>query len=86
MCLPGNESIIEDEELSPEFTTKNIFIFTSSGKPIFSKVGNEDDLVTTFGFLQAVISIILATGDVMKCIIAGNRKIVFLLRAFIVLI
>ena len=76
----ADNNIIEDEELSPEFTTKNIFIFTSSGKPIFSKVGNEDDLVTTFGFLQAVISIILATGDVMKCIIAGNRKIVFLLK------
>jgi hypothetical protein len=70
----------EDDETSPEFTTKNIFIFTSSGKPIFSKVGNEDDLVTTFGFLQAVISIVLASGDVVKCIIAGNRKIVFLLR------
>jgi len=40
----------------------------------------EEDMVTTFGFLQAVISIVLASGDVMKCILAGNRKIVFLLK------
>ena len=73
--LPINNGVV-----SPELVPKNIFIFTSSGKPIFCKVGNEEDLVTTFGFLQAVVSIVLASGDVMKSIIAGDRRIVFLLR------
>lgn len=59
---------------------KEIFIFTSSGKPVFSRCGNEDDLVTTFGFLQAVISITLASGDVIKCIRSDNRTIVFFLK------
>lgn len=59
---------------------RNIFIFTSSGKPIFAKCGQDDDLVTTFGFLQAVISIVLNSGDILKSITAGKRSVVFLLR------
>jgi hypothetical protein len=59
---------------------KNIFVFSSSGKPIFAKMGDEDDLITVYGLLQAVISIVLSTGDVMKSIIAGDRTICFLLR------
>ncbi len=69
--------------ISPEILNtlpKNIFVFTSSGKPIYAKSGDEDDLITTFGLLQAVISIVLNSGDVMKTIIAGDRTITFLLR------
>lgn len=69
--------------ISPEILNslpKNIFIFTSSGKPIYAKSGDEDDLITTFGLLQAVISIVLNSGDVMKTITAGDRTITFLLR------
>lgn len=59
---------------------KNIFAFTSSGKPVFAKLGNDEDLVTIFGFLQAVISIVISTGDIVKCVKAGERNIVFLLK------
>ena len=67
-------------ELLDPFTSRNIFIFTASGKPIFAKYGADEDLITTFGFLQAVISIALSSGDVLKSISAGNHSIVFLLR------
>jgi hypothetical protein len=82
VVTPPDSKVDSDpiDGISPENVEKNVFIFTSSGKPIFTKVGNEEDLITTFGFLQAVVSIVLASGDVMKCIIAGNRKIVFLLK------
>jgi len=59
---------------------KNLFVFTSSGKPVFAKLGDEEDLVTIFGFLQAIISIVLAGGDIVKCVKAGERNIVFLLK------
>ena len=32
---------------------KHIFILSSSGKPIYSRYGDEQDIVTTFGLLQA---------------------------------
>lgn len=59
---------------------KHIFILSSSGKPIFSKYGDENELVTTFGLLQAVISIVIDSGDSIKCIRAGNRKIVYFIK------
>ena len=37
---------------------KHIFILSSSGKPIFSRYGDEQEMVTTFGLLQAVVSIV----------------------------
>lgn len=65
-----------------EHNSKHIFILSSSGKPVFSRHGDEQELVTTFGLLQAVISIIQDSGDHLKCIRAGNgnRVIVYFLR------
>jgi hypothetical protein len=59
---------------------KHVFILSSSGKPIFSKNGDEQELVTTFGLLQAIFSIVRDTGDTIHCINAGRRKIVYLAR------
>jgi hypothetical protein len=69
---------MEDEgwELLP----KHVFILSSSGKPIFSRYGDEQELVTTFGLLQAVVSIVEGQGDSIKCIQAGKRRIVCFLR------
>jgi hypothetical protein len=55
---------------------KHIFILSSAGKPIFSRYGDEQSMVTTFGLIQAVISIIKDSGDNMKCMRMGNRVIV----------
>jgi len=63
-----------------EMNKKHIFILSSSGKPIYSRYGDEQDLVTTFGLLQAVVSIVQDAGDEIKCIKAGRRRIVYFLR------
>jgi vacuolar fusion protein MON1 len=59
---------------------KHIFILSSSGKPIFSKNGDEQNQSTTFGLIQAVVSIIEISGDALSCIVAGDRTIVYFLR------
>ena len=63
-----------------ELNPSHIFILSSSGKPIFSKHGDEQELVTSFGLLQAIYSIIQDAGDTIKSITAGNRKIVYFVR------
>jgi hypothetical protein len=63
-----------------ELLPKHIFILSSSGKPIFSRYGDEQELVSTFGLLQAVVSIVEGQGDSIKCIQAGKRRIVCFLR------
>jgi hypothetical protein len=69
-----------------ELERKHIFILSSSGKPIFSRYGDEQELVTTFGLLQAVISITTTSNsnndniDQIKMIRAGNRKFVYYLK------
>lgn len=59
---------------------KNIFILTSSGKPVYASHGNEEDLVNTFGLIQAMISIVQQSQDTLRCITMEDRTIVFLLR------
>jgi hypothetical protein len=63
-----------------EFNRKHIFILSSSGKPIYSRYGDEQELVTTFGLLQAVVSIVEDSGDEIKCIKAGKRRIVYFIK------
>lgn len=61
--------------------TKHIFILSSSGKPIFSKHDDEQNLVTTYGLLQAVVSVVENAGDRISCIKAGGRRIVYFFRS-----
>ena len=56
---------------------KHVFILSSSGKPIFCRHGDEQEFVTIFGLLQAVISIVQDSGDHLQCIRAGQRTIVY---------
>jgi hypothetical protein len=63
-----------------EHRNKHIFILSSSGKPIFSRYGDEQDMATTFGLLQAIISVVEDQGDSLRCIKAGSRRIVFFVR------
>jgi hypothetical protein len=68
------------KQIGWELCKKHIFILSSSGKPIFSRIGDEQDLVTTFGLLQAVISIVLDSGDSLKCIKAGKKRIIYITK------
>jgi hypothetical protein len=67
----------ESNSIGWELNTKHIFVLSASGKPIFSYYGDEQEMVTTFGLVQAVISIVMSTGDSIKYIKAGGRKIVY---------
>lgn len=69
-----------EPSLGWELERKHIFILSSSGKPIFSRYGDEQELVTTFGLLQAVISIVMDSGDDIRSIRAGGRKIVYFMK------
>ncbi|KAL3851627.1 hypothetical protein ACJMK2_015360 [Sinanodonta woodiana] len=89
---PGNGPIvphITDEDVnSPEWRSqrKHIFIFSDSGKPVYSRYGNEDKLVTIFGVMQALVSFIQVSGDVIRSIIAGEHRFVFLIREHLILV
>ena len=59
---------------------KHIFVLSSSGKPVFTRHGDEQELVTTFGLLQAMASVVQDAGDEISTIQAGNRRIVYFIR------
>ena len=59
---------------------KHIFVLSSSGKPIFSRYGDEQDIASTFGLLQALVSVVQDQGDNLRCIKAGRRRIVYFIR------
>lgn len=67
-------------ELGWEKEDKHVFILSSSGKPIYSRYGDEQELVATFGLIQAMISVVIASGDSIQCMTAGKRKIVFFIK------
>ncbi|XP_064632667.1 vacuolar fusion protein MON1 homolog A-like [Lineus longissimus] len=64
----------------------HIFIFSDAGKPIYSRYGKEDKLVTIMGVMQALVSFIQDSKDNMRCIIAGDHQFVFLVREHIILV
>ncbi|KAI0243689.1 Vacuolar fusion protein mon1 [Massospora cicadina] len=57
-----------------------LFILSSAGKPIYSRYGDESQLSGYMGILQAIISFFADDNDSIRCIKAGNTKIVFMLR------
>jgi hypothetical protein len=62
---------------------KYVFILTSSGKPIFSNYPVEEELVNTFSFLQAVISVVSSSNDEIKAMSVNSSKIVFCFRKYL---
>ncbi|VDI45239.1 vacuolar fusion protein MON1 [Mytilus galloprovincialis] len=81
---------IEEDEYGKgskwQLEKKHIFILSSSGKPIYSRHGQEDKLVTIMGVLQALISFVSAAKDSVRSIVAGDHKFVFLVREHIYLV
>ncbi|XP_048739564.1 vacuolar fusion protein MON1 homolog A-like isoform X2 [Ostrea edulis] len=66
---------------------KHIFILSESGKPVYSRYGNEDKLVTIMGLLQALVSFVHDSNkDNIRCFIAGDHKFVFLVRDHLILV
>lgn len=66
---------------------KHIFILSESGKPVYSRYGNEDKLVTIMGLLQALVSFVHDSNkDNIRCIVAGDHKFIFLVRDHLILV
>ncbi|KAJ9580107.1 hypothetical protein L9F63_004249, partial [Diploptera punctata] len=80
----------EEEEYwqNPEWKErkKHIFILSAAGKPIYSRYGSEDKLVTMFGVMQALVSFVQASQDTIRSIRAGSTKFVFLIKGPIILV
>lgn len=72
----------EIDHESWEHNLKHIFVLSAAGKPIFTKHGDEQELVTIFGLIQAVVSIVEDSGDQVQCIKAAGRRIVYLLKGY----
>jgi hypothetical protein len=59
---------------------KHIFILSSAGKPIYTLHGDCDKLAGIMGVLVGLISFVTDNNDTIKSVIAGDHKIVFLLK------
>ncbi|KAF7346547.1 hypothetical protein MSAN_01882800 [Mycena sanguinolenta] len=74
-------------EIAPEsgsrYIPREYFILTDAGKPVFtSRPGGEDseNMTSTIGIMQALISVFIDDGDKIRCINAGSTRITFQLR------
>ncbi|XP_045167306.2 vacuolar fusion protein MON1 homolog A-like [Mercenaria mercenaria] len=80
----------EDEDVkTPEWRQqrKHVFILSDSGKPVYSRYGNEDKLVTIFGVMQALVSFVQDSAhDTLRSIVVGDHRIVFLQLEHIILV
>ncbi|RDX42616.1 DUF254-domain-containing protein [Lentinus brumalis] len=65
-----------------QFPPRQYFVLTDAGKPVFvsDHDAHSDNVTAMIGVVQALVSIFLDDGDKLRCINAGNTRIVFLLR------
>ncbi|GIX70184.1 vacuolar fusion protein MON1 homolog A [Caerostris extrusa] len=89
--LPLTEELEEDEcgelnDPSWKYKKNHIFILSEAGKPIYSRHGSEDHLATLMGVIQALVSFVQSSGDMIRSIHAGDRKFVFLHRMPLILV
>lgn len=82
------ENLDEEYLQNPEWIQKekHVFILSESGKPIYTRYGKEDRLVTLFGLMQALVSCVADSDDVIRCVVAGDHKFVFLVRSPLILV
>jgi len=65
---------------------KHFFVLSEAGKPIYTRHGNEEQLVTLFGVMQALVSVIEDGEDSMETIFAGDTTFVFLHKSPLILV
>ncbi|KAJ1530529.1 hypothetical protein ONE63_005419 [Megalurothrips usitatus] len=88
-----SEECIEHQHVEEELSNskewrsqeKHIFILSSAGKPIYSRHGSEDKLVTLFGVMQALVSFIGDDGDTIRSIHTQGTSFLFLIKGPIIL-
>ncbi|XP_072045856.1 protein SAND-like [Amphiura filiformis] len=79
---------MEEDIHSPEWRQhkKHVFILSEAGKPIYTRYGNEDKLVTLMGVMQALISFVQDSKNSLRSIVAGDHLFVFLVRQPLILV
>ncbi|XP_065052871.1 vacuolar fusion protein MON1 homolog A-like [Rhopilema esculentum] len=65
---------------------KHVFILSEAGKPIYTRYGNEEKLVTMMGVMQAIVSFVQDNDDNIRVICAGKHKFVFVVRGPLILV
>lgn len=84
---PGKRYTNEDETaISWRKRKKHFFILSNSGKPIYSRYGDEHKLAGFSATLQAIVSFVENGGDHIKLVRAGNHQIIFLVKGPIYLV
>lgn len=53
---------------------------------VCDRYGDEDRIVTMVGLMQALVSVVQARQDALRCIIVGRHKFVFLVREHLILV
>ncbi|KAK3023113.1 hypothetical protein RJ639_042702, partial [Escallonia herrerae] len=81
-CLVAHD----DASMSWRKRKKHFFILSNSGKPIYSRYGDEHKLAGFSATLQAIISFVENGGDSIKSVRAGKHQVVFLVKGPIYLV
>ncbi|KAK8491743.1 hypothetical protein V6N13_138513 [Hibiscus sabdariffa] len=85
--VPGKRHVDEDDaSISWRKRKKHFFILSNSGKPIYSRYGDEHKLAGFSATLQAIISFVENSGDRVKLVKAGKHQVVFLVKGPIYLV
>ncbi|CAN0916373.1 Vacuolar fusion protein MON1 homolog [Linum grandiflorum] len=84
---PGKRHVNEDDaSISWRKRKKHFFVLSNSGKPIYSRYGDEHKLAGFSATLQAIISFVENGGDRVKYVRAGMHQVVFLVKGPIYLV
>ncbi|KAJ1425961.1 Vacuolar fusion protein Mon1 [Sesbania bispinosa] len=85
--FPGKRHLDEDDaSISWRKRKKHFFVLSHSGKPIYSRYGDEHKLAGFSATLQAIISFVENGGDRVKLVRAGKHQVVFLVKGPIYLV
>ncbi|CAL5211265.1 unnamed protein product [Lathyrus oleraceus] len=85
--IPGKRHQDEDDgSISWRKRKKHFFILSNSGKPIYSRYGDEHKLAGFSATLQAIVSFVENGGDSVKLVRAGKHQVVFLVKGPIYLV
>ncbi|EPS59711.1 hypothetical protein M569_15094, partial [Genlisea aurea] len=76
----------DDASISWRKRKKHFFILSHSGKPIYSRYGDEHKLAGFFATLQAIISFVENGKDRVKLVRAGKHQVVFVVKGPIYLV
>ncbi|GLT33797.1 hypothetical protein SLA2020_083580 [Shorea laevis] len=85
--LPGKRHVDEDDaSISWRKRKKHFFVLSNSGKPIYSRYGDEHKLAGFSATLQAIISFVENGRDRINLVRAGKHQVVFLVKGPIYLV